>query len=700
MSYFLIFPRKPLFIYILIFILTQGQAGTGPSHLNSILDIFSHCTLVVKFGKHPTDLHPLHPLLIYVGNFPSKPEFGPAENTFLLTNVSFTRRRQIPKFCWAYVYPDMGVKFALSTFLYSPIFPRPVGSAYPIHIIWLASPATNSSQIQTIYGKLLSTELMSLGSHEYYFTQPGLNGNVQFYHLNMYYRQESLKDFPISANFEPFSEISCVSRFKMECYQNIEDETDKMGMAFNKYSWAFVDWLTWAKIVHTFTQTFIEMQKKHFQFTRCPDWIQIANQSQSLDDFIAYTILSESLYNMSFPMKVYRNRKYIFYGNTRQYDSKIHQVVLVGTQSYSFLSCYGIQKENSYKAFIDPFDKYVWLCIITIVLIFTAIRGMITWSMHTLDVAIISIAVLLEISILSNINRVVEPQQLKLIFWIWIFCAVILTSLYKTIFTTEVILPYKRSPVWTHIYDLQDQGFQFFLPIIPDNKLFYDLYTSGAKIHNILSFEFFADAVIAAGYEGDSPRLLGYKRFAKALTGMDINGGREDTANKNLPSIWRKLHYKWPSHVYPNLSRCADKLAYLDRKENIKDIIPYLNDNVDGTVFMEGADEDFLLTWYAIQVQPTIRRNFVLDRLKLLMVSGIYKWWEEWFRKGRPKKLFPYYANWAGPKVEALEKLDFTSRVVTTLQIWGICCGFCAVVGILEVGYKQVQYFRLVVQYA
>ncbi|OXA36915.1 hypothetical protein Fcan01_28306 [Folsomia candida] len=412
-----------------------------------------------------------------------------------------------------------------------------------------------------------------------------------------------------------FSQVQCNLRFRMECYHSIETAADKVATAFNKYSWVYVMWLDDIRFSYIFTENFLQIQKKYFQHKQSPDWMEVAKESESLDDFISYTILSNALFNMTFLRTVYATDKHIYFGKARiRYASSNHQIVLIGSQSYSFLSCYGIRKENSYKVFTDPFNN------------------------------------------------------------------MILTSFYKNIFTVEVILPYKRSPPWVHIYDLQDEGFQFFIPVKPDVKQFYDWYANGTPIDTFFSFEFSADTVFAAEYKGDFPRFLGYKRFAKTILASDPETGRgASSGDANMTRIWRDLHYKWPSHVYPNLSRCADKLAYLDKKENIKDIIPFLNDNSDGIFFMEGEDDDFLLTHYAIQIDQTPRRNFVLDRVKFLMVSGIYKWWEEWFSRTRPKKLFQYYANWTAPKVRALEKLDFTSRVATTLKIWGICCGFCAV---------------------
>ncbi|OXA54717.1 hypothetical protein Fcan01_11213 [Folsomia candida] len=193
------------------------------------------------------------------------------------------------------------------------------------------------------------------------------------------------------------------------------------------------------------------------------------------------------------------------------------------------------------------------------------------------------------------------------------------------------------------------------------------------SIHEI---DFYGDVQIASFYEGNSSRLLAYRRFAKALMGNEGNtqGNR----------IWKGLHYKWPFDIYSNLSSCG-KTAYLDGKENIKKIIPFLIDNKDGVVFMEGTDEDFLLAWNAILVKATHGENFIETRVKFLVASGIYKWWKDWFHNTRPKKLFPYYANWTQPEISALEKLDFASKFFTTLRIWGICCGGCGLYGICEI---------------
>ncbi|OXA54960.1 hypothetical protein Fcan01_10684 [Folsomia candida] len=657
--------------------------------LNSVLEIFSHCTLIVKFTTNKTNFIPLHPILIHVEDFnQSIPElYSGNSKKFVFNNVSFTRRLQQPKFCWTYIFPDMGDNFLLPSLIFSPIFPRILGSTYPVHLIWIV-PSDHekaTEEMEAIYEKILSREeegINTLGSREFYFAQPGLKEtSIQFYYLNRFYHPNATLYTQISRKFEKFPKIMCNLTFKMECFESIENLTEKIALSFNRFTWTYMNWLdfSYSDASYNLGDEFVQMQMKYFRFTQSPDWIKIANQSESFDDFMAYTIFSENLFNMTIPSEILYTNTYIFLGR-RRYIFNGHQVIFTGSQSYNFLSCYGIKKQDSYKVFTDPFDTYIWGLILVVVLTITMISAITNRNqLSSINVCIVTVAVLLEISMEKAI-----PSKIKYLFWLWILCSVILTSFYKVVFTTEVIIPNKRTPSWKHIYDFENQGSKFFLPLRSDLDEFHEWYSS-RNLPYFHSFEFSTETVSAMGYEGDSPRLLGYQKFAESLFTVYkkpaqgiLPGGRNTTRN------WQVLHYKWPSHVYPNLSRCDEKLAYVDEKGNIKDIIPYLNDNKDGRVFMAGTDDDFFFTQYAIQIDPIPRGNFVLNRVKYLMVSGIFNWWEEWFKRTRPKKLFPYYANWTGPKVAALERLDFGSKFLTTLRIWGVCCAICGVVGVME----------------
>ncbi|OXA49197.1 hypothetical protein Fcan01_15499 [Folsomia candida] len=137
-------------------------------------------------------------------------------------------------------------------------------------------------------------------------------------------------------------------------------------------------------------------------------------------------------------------------------------------------------------------------------------------------------------------------------------------------------------------------------------------------------------------------------------------------------------------HLYPNISKCHDKLVYMDTTEHILELLDYLNDNRDGIVFMKGSDDEFLLTYFGIQIDPYQRNNYVLDRLKVLISSGIYNWWEAWFRKNKKRKLFPHYANWTGPNFDALERRDFFEKFEALGKIWALSCIMCIIVYAIE----------------
>lgn len=181
---------------------------------------------------------------------------------------------------------------------------------------------------------MLFSDINFLGSREFYIAEQGLKDTMQFYHLNIYHARVPSTNYQVLAKFESFSQIQSNPEFKMECYQDLEDAAGKVGLAFNKYSWIYRGWLKNVNNQQSFTQTFIEMKQKHFHLKQNPDWRKIANKSESLDHFIAYIILSDSLYNISHPLKVDGKSKYIFFGKERtRYSSRNHQVILIGTQS-------------------------------------------------------------------------------------------------------------------------------------------------------------------------------------------------------------------------------------------------------------------------------------------------------------------------------------------------------------------------------
>ncbi|OXA49898.1 hypothetical protein Fcan01_15890 [Folsomia candida] len=418
-----------------------------------------------------------------------------------------------------------------------------------------------------------------------------------------------------------------------------------------------------------------------------PNWISVANDAETLNDFIAYTILSESLHNLTTPEEIFFKEKYVYLGSSSfRYERGNHQIIMLSKRSCSFISCYGIQHEMSYELFVKPFQKTTWIALGFSIFAFAGMIRFSKWhnvkdeisAPSNLDIILISLSILLEISLPSRVISEVIPGKLSPIFWLWVISSVAITGMYKDCFTADIIQPYTRTPSWSNVYDLEGLGFRFLLPLKRFQE-FDQLFSNGIPVDSILATEFAAELSKAASYKGKSKRQLGYRRVAKHL--MEGNNG----------SIWQGLHYKWPFDLYTNLSRCSQKFAYVDYTENIVDILPFLNDNDDGIVFLKGADDGFLATHFGFRVDSTHRKNFVYGRLKGLISSGIYHWWEKWFKKTRPKKIFPYYANWTKPVLSELDRRDFRTKFVTICQIWGYCCIACSFVYIFEIVQSFIQ---------
>ncbi|OXA41326.1 hypothetical protein Fcan01_24065 [Folsomia candida] len=485
--------------------------------------------------------------------------------------------------------------------------------------------------MQLLSRNVLSTDINYWGCREFYLVTEG----VRFYHLNWYDRRKKRM-----SEFGAFSEIPCISG---RCFDSVEKIGEEVAAKYNFISWVYIGWMDGDSRTGSFTPKFRAIHAKYFSSRdKKNEWTQFLAKEkiESFDEFMAYVVLAEALTNATpTTEKISLKEKYVYRGvHNAMRIANPHQIVLFGSRGYGFLSCYGI-KENPYEFFTNPFDKFEWMSV------FLAVFALGLINSDPVDVALAGFAVLLEISVPLATKRSV-PGKVKCIFWLWVFAAIVLTSLYKDAFTTELIAPFKRSLTWRHVHELGDQGFKVFLPLKPNDAGLAESYSNGAQIKDLFAFDFSMDMQkITGGDLTDLPRLLGHRRFATAVLNTLIMG-RKKRIGEKLTSAY--FHYKWPAHVYPNLSR------------------------------------------QEIRIEPTPRQNYVLKRVKSLIVSGIFGWWQDWFSRTRPKKLFPYYANWTKPKVERLDKLDFGARFVTIFRIWAICCTLCGAVGFVELSSSAV----------
>lgn len=117
------------------------------------------------------------------------------------------------------------------------------------------------------------------------------------------------------------------------------------------------------------------------------------------------------------------------------------------------------------------------------------------------------------------------------------------------------------------------------------------------------------------------------------------------------------------------LSTCG-KIAFIDTTENIAAILPFLNDNPDHIKYLTGV-EPFFKASRGWLIYP-VRGNYAERRLQIMVSSGIYGHWENWYRLLKTRRLFHIYANWTFPKFDAVSQLNHNSKVVTGFYISGI----------------------------
>ncbi|OXA48787.1 hypothetical protein Fcan01_16396 [Folsomia candida] len=676
--------------------------------ISSAMDIFSHCIITLILENLDINLIPTHPILLVfepTQNFTIKHDESYIYPGFKFEQVAFVRRKHPERFCWANIFSEIGRVFYSGTFLHSPLFPRISGSIGPVYFVWIENQKLSiQDELDTIYRRMLHTDLKKMGNREFCL----FDGHQNIYHFNRYHRQDkSLNPNPIPLHLIrsslKYTELICSKENWTDCIVRIDKTADLVATTFNKCFWIFADWMDviWGELEYDVTVR--KMQMKYFFQKPQIDWLSVANESQSLDDFIAYAILAHTLQNITIPQEIGYNEKHFYFGSSSLRNiAGNHQTILVEMKSCSFISCYGIQHKLSYEVFTKPFDLYTWAGIFSVVVMFVAMCKLASWMAkdevqdfkgapkdygRPEDIVIVSFSVLLEISLPEYIHRVI-PAKVIPIFWFWILCCGAITSMYKDVFTAEVILPYRRNPSWSHIYDLEELGFKFLLPL-SQVPLYEQWYSNPTPVDSLASVDFSSEILQAGKYDGNLTRLLGYKRVARALLKNDPTLSSISFAIKpTVPRIWQELHYKWPTDLYSNLSKCQEKYVYLDDTENIKEILPFINDNRDGIVFMKGADDKFLSTYVGFQVDGTHKKNFIYDQLKKWVTSGIYGWWKEWFKKTKPKKLFPHYANWTKPVVHELERRDFMSKFTSVCEIWAICCVISAFVFLTEIRRK------------
>ncbi|OXA38670.1 hypothetical protein Fcan01_26561 [Folsomia candida] len=376
-------------------------------------------------------------------------------------------------------------------------------------------------------------------------------------------------------------------------------------------------------------------------------------------------------------------------------------------QSYSFVSCYNVKSSfDLVSALLSPFDtaSWTWLAIsfTTVVTIVTAFR-----TKFVSDGLYLMVGISLENSVL--LSRAIYEARfgrekhyllgLYTIVAVWILLVgTILANWYKTWFTMEMIIPTKFQSPWDSVFDVK--GIQILMPFLLLQTYDRDLLPPRVAHYRYKYFYmqilFRCKEIMSEGTKYE--RLVQYSRTARSLfEGLIHHFGYDENLNivgngmftgwpENPPAYNKSALQDFPIQpveynredsyeIFKTLLSCG-KVALLDTKENIVRMTSYLNDNDKKITFVSGHGDSFFSTFTGWVWLP-VRESYAEKRLKVMISSGIWAHWNSLYKLWHLEKQLDHYANWTHPKVEAVSKLDFGSKIITGFYVYGVCLVLC-----------------------
>ncbi|OXA49694.1 hypothetical protein Fcan01_15743 [Folsomia candida] len=665
-------------------------------------DIFSNCTTLVDIGNGqavPSGFPFVTNPIVIVGRTKIQYKFFP------IVAVSLTRRKNIIGHCWAFVtiLPENEFtahlkgdsNFSPDLWEYFERKQYHVGdNRHPKYLVWLTQFKTHfQKQIQTLSVKLIA----QVGSYNFVlisvssdFVSSKLEliaeeAQLSLHCYNRYYAKS------ITSASPPWLKITCDSDQHINCFNKLSHFTEEISH-LNKYFWEVDVWtdITKRGWNHDNVATWSIKLKYFTQLHILVDLREIAKVT-GFDEFLGYWIFQDILFDLvnksRNEVQHMQNVQKVHYLSPKaELAYRQHSIVPIESKSLSFLSCHGVGHHTSIiSQLFTPFEKYVWLLISLIIL-----TVLIFLNAPKLDtrVTFLLIGILLENSVLLPHEKTIVSGQIRfrlLSGFYAVFLGTVLTNYYKTSFTKEMILPVEQTAPWHTILDTAN--FTFYIPY---GAILTGEDIGGIKERRTLDQIFYAELFFrfdarskCDNVEGSNHVLLGYcdlaDSFANSIT-FPYSVFQNETEVFS-PSL-RSISYKEVSNFVEKLSTC-NRSAYLDVDENLPSVAAFLNDNQDGKVFKK-SEGGFMKGTHGWENDP-VQNSFVWNRLKIIIYSGIFNFWNDWFRRTRPVKLFQHYANWTYSRSNAMNKVQFGSKIVTGFYMYGICIGVCVICGFLEI---------------
>ncbi|OXA48214.1 hypothetical protein Fcan01_16970 [Folsomia candida] len=678
--------------------------GQSPG-LELVFEIFSNCTTLIDIGDDQTNFAlQINPSILVSSSVKQFNYTG-------TDRAGIARRKNIIGHCWSFIilFPENDLTRSLSGksrthfvtdlilhFIKKPYYVETI--RLPQYIVWLTKLAPHFQYLL----QATSVDMISLfGSYNFVLVsvRVDLYGELGLvaesgedlpclYCYNRYY-SNSVKNISL-----PWLRINCSHAKQFSFFEDLSKFIESISH-LNKYFWEVDAWINITSNASNKDTNVIKTIKRTYftQPVTNVDHLKIAKLT-TFNEFLGFWVFQDLLFNIVNTSEKYPQRKvysiekmHNLYplGELSYAPDVYHSIIPIELKFWTFLSCSGVGYHTSpLKQIFTPFQTNVWIGITVIILILISLLVSVQ-----LDVRLVFLmaGILLENSVLIPYEKKISGRKFHTGFKIMlgsysILFGTVLTNYYKTSFTKEMIIPVKQTAPWQTILDIKN--FTFYIP--------YEALMASEALDgmtSILDYLYFTKLLTRFSTRAqcddvdETMSLLGgYCRLAASLADSIVFPDFMDTNQTDVfSSFIRPIRYNEVEKLVKGLSTC-DKSAYMDSKENVVHAAEFLNDNTHGKVFKKGED-GFMTGMHGWQTTP-VQNNFVWDRLNVMISSGIFNYWDAWFKRNKPKKLFQHYANWSHSKIDDVPQLQFNTKISTGFQIYGICIGTTIILGFVE----------------
>ncbi|CAL8122332.1 unnamed protein product [Orchesella dallaii] len=427
-----------------------------------------------------------------------------------------------------------------------------------------------------------------------------------------------------------------------------------------------------------------------YNFSVCTKKAAQLRKDSSLDKttkssfrFPTFPSLNEMKYNAHFLIKLRSKNRIIFHRDGLKHFTTYRAY-------FNFLTCDGVKPEKGFQLYGMPFDKETWILIfISIVLFGLAfeLHTLLRNSMITINIfeksrnkKIEELFKVVGRSCTALLDQPLPPSILGLfqgsksfpfVIGLWWLYSVILTNAYKSVFTTEVIIPLKEASPWTR-FD-QVPGFKIFAP---DNE-FTRMILAILKPNRV--------EIMRGNWNKTRSLAIAY-----GIVYRNLNMYKQNSMQAQLRAKQVSFQKDFEEFVKYLTDENCEKRIYVDIHENIDTITNYLNNMKNLRHKFAKGEKDLIFVKEIGWTFHSYRQNHPMNRYRRLVPSGIILFWEDLYKRFKPSK---YYSRIIPQRKEALVKakywgklnLDRDSQVLTVFYIWMIFSAICILGFAIEV---------------